>query len=218
MQNVSRINQEMPREKLHKLGAENLSLAELCTIILGVGTQKKSAYKLGKSIASVFCKNPHINVAEKLSSLGPAQSARFLASIELGRRIFLRISEPIITPEIALQHAQELYSAKKEIMIGLYLDTRSRIIQKEILAVGGLNQTSIVPRDVLLPLKEHPEVANLLLLHNHPSGDPSPSQEDIEFTHRIQEMCFILGIQLYDHIISAKDQWKSLRELGFLNK
>lgn len=217
MSNTFRSLKLLPREKIQTMGAEHLSISELCAAILGVGTQKQSVLSIGEKTAEILTKNVHTNPTPHLQFLGTAQSTRILAALELGRRMSLHIFEPIITPEIALQHAHELRNAKKEIMIGLYLDTRSRIIQKEILAVGGLNQAAIVPRDLLLPLRNHPEVESILLLHNHPSGDPAPSQDDLKFTQRIQEMCALLGIQLQDHIIAAQERWSSLRQLGHLS-
>lgn len=207
---------QLPREKLGKLGARHLSLAELCAVILGTGTSRMPVIPLAKKVAELLITDPHSFTPKLSSILGSAQTLRMLAAVELGRRVHLRIHDPVLSPELALNHASELRTSKKELMIGLYMDSRSRVIHKEILAVGGLNQASLVPRDVLIPLRHHPESQSLLLLHNHPSGDPQPSQDDISFTTRIQEMCSILGLDLHDHLIVAEERWASLRELGHL--
>lgn len=207
---------QLPREKLIRFGAQHLSLAELCAVILGTGTSRMPVLELAKKVSAVLTANPHSFLFKLSDILGSAQTLRIVAALELGRRMHLQIHDPILTPELALNHAPELRTSKKELMIGLYMDSRSRVIHKEILAVGGLNQASLVPRDILIPLRSNPESQSLLLLHNHPSGDPQPSQDDIHFTNRVQEMCKILGIDLHDHLIVAEERWSSLRKLGHI--
>jgi len=214
MKKHSMRQQQLPREKLSALGAHQLSLAELCAVVLGTGTSRIPVLPLAKKVADLLTADPHSFTPKLSSILGSAQTLRLLASLELGRRMHLRIHDPVLSPELALHHASELRTSKKELMIGLYMDSRSRVIHKEILAVGGLNQTSLVPRDILIPLRSHPESQSLLILHNHPSGDPQPSQDDIHFTARVQEMCSILGLDLHDHLIVAEERWTSLRQLG----
>lgn len=206
----------MPREKILKVGAEFASVTELCAAIIGTGTQQKSALELGKYIAFQLAKGATPLETISCSKLGDGTKSKLLAAIELGKRLHLQILEPILTPVRAFEQAHELKSARKEMILGLYLDSRSRVLHKEILAVGGLNQASINPRDIFLPLREHPEINGLILLHNHPSGNPEPSTEDISFTQRVLESCRLLGIQLEDHLVVAGEQWISLRERGII--
>lgn len=206
----------MPREKILSTGASHLSIGELCAVIIGSGTQKESAIHMGARIARYLLANPQMIPSFSSLSLPQATQARLLASLELGRRIHQQVNEPILSPLLAVQRCSELHYSRKEIMIGLYVDSRSIILHKEVLAVGGLNQASLHPRDLFLPLKDHPATNGLLLLHNHPSGNPEPSPEDITFTSRVREACILVGLQLEDHIVVAKESWVSFRERGLI--
>ena len=206
----------LPREKILAIGANHASIEELCSVIIGSGTQKESAFEMGARVARYVLTNTRSKHDFSQMNIPTFIQARFLAAIELGRRIQQKIQEPIVSPLLAVQRASELIHSRKEIMIGLYLDSRSLILHKEVLAIGGLNQASLHPRDLFLPLRDYPACNGLLLLHNHPSGNPDPSPEDLHFTKRVREACQLVGLRLEDHIVVAKESWVSFRERGLL--
>jgi len=207
-----------PREKLKEYGIHALSDNELIALILGHGTKKENIFDCSKRILEQFDHNELVNLDKiedfrKNFSLGNTQSAQLMAVFELGKRFFRSsVDEKYIrTPEQVYEHLKKMENLQKEHCIGLYLNARYRLIYEETLCIGGLNAISIHPREVLKPAIEHNAYA-IIIAHNHPSGDPNPSEEDLKATKYLEQTSEIMNIPLLDHIIIGKNSYKSLHE------
>jgi len=152
----------------------------------------------------------------EIKGLGKTKSGQILASLELGRRLLKnKKSVLILSPRDVWENLKDIRDHKKEHFVIFYLDTRHQEIQREIISVGTLNANLVHPREVFEPAIIH-SAAQVIVTHNHPSGDPEPSDEDITITKRLHSAGELLGIELLDHVIVAKDKFVSLKELGHL--
>lgn len=209
-----------PREKLAVLGAANLSEAELVAIILGSGTAGQNVLKLARQFLKKHSLEslPRISI-QKLSAtkgIGSVQAGKLQAAVELGRRIFRTVPVKVIRrPEQAAAETAELAGKRQEYLVALYLNARDELLEKQVVALGSLNTSSVEPRDVFAPALALP-CGRVILVHNHPSGDPSPSRDDKNLTIAIAEAGEILGIRLVDHLIITKRDYFSFREAGLL--
>jgi DNA repair protein RadC len=205
-----------PREKLLRYGAQALSLQELWACILGMGRPGKPVQRLARWIAENTKEKGAVSPDKISHELGKSQGARVLAALELSKRSVQREQFRIQGIQDVLLVVQELASARQEQILCLYLSATNELLQTECVAIGGLNAALLHPRDLFFPIRFQP-VANMVLCHNHPSGNSQPSDEDRIFTARVQAACELLGITLYDHVIVAKDQSFSFREQGLLH-
>jgi DNA repair protein RadC len=209
-----------PREKLFARGAAALTHGELVSLILGAGSRREPAGRIARRLVQrhgldgLRRLGPGDWRAER--GLGRASAARLCAVFELGRRAWGhdRENRPKITsPREAFGQVRHLGRAKKEHLVGLYLDAQNVLLHRETISIGSLNTTRTHPREIL-----HPAVVHLalgfILAHNHPSGCPDPSHEDVEFTRTVQKAGELMGIELYDHLIVFRDGYTSLRERG----
>ncbi len=213
---------ERPREKLFKYGAGRLSVVELLAILLGTGRKGESvllvARKLLKAIS--FEKLPYLtpNEFRNISGIGPAKTCTLLASIELGKRLFqnkkVAISQ-LLNPKDVFDSLKEISQSKKEHFVVFFLDSRNQQIHREIISVGTINASLVHPREVFEPAVRHLSV-QVILAHNHPSGDLEPSEEDLTVNKRLVEAGKLLGIEVLDHIIVTKDSFISFKEKGLL--
>jgi DNA repair protein RadC len=225
-QKISKIkalaNHEMPREKLIERGVDNLRDSELMAILLRTGIRGNDVIKMSKEILIKFPtkKLLSFNYKElsKIKGIGPGKACLLLAAFELTKRA-LKVEDnnlpTIISANDAMAQLQELRTAKKEHFVVLYLNARNQLVHKEIISIGTLNASLVHPREVFKPAIDCLTVS-IIAAHNHPSGDPEPSEDDMEITKRLQEAGKILGIELLDHIIITKDSFKSLKELKIL--
>lgn len=215
---------ERPRERALKYGVNNLSTQELLAILLRTGTKEDNALDLSmhilKSITNLNEFNTMtINELKKIRGIGSVKAITLLASIELGKRILNPINENKIlvnSPNSVYHYLKdELMFKKQEHFICLYVDTKGKIIRKETLYIGTLNSTVIHPREVFnLGIKY--SAAGIVLIHNHPSGDPYPSSNDKDVTNNIIDASKILGIDIIDHIIFGKGKYFSFMENGLM--
>jgi DNA repair protein RadC len=149
---------------------------------------------------------------EKVLGLSPVQACQIVAVFELGKRLFGRQYEVFLkSPEEVFEYGKDMVRLRKEHLRGLYLDTRNKVIRDDIISIGTLNASLAYPREVFSPALES-HAASVILVHNHPSGDPSPSQDDIALTRRILEASKILEIEVLDHVIIGDERYISLRE------
>ncbi len=211
-------SEEKPRERLVKYGEPSLSNSELLAIILGKGTKEKNVLELSGEILSQNnlkkLSTQNVVSLSNIKGVGFAKACQIVACFELGRRLasFSEETKPIITcaEDIYKIIHPKLREEKKENFLGVFLDTRKRIIKEETLFIGTLDSSIIHPREILRSaIKE--SAAALIVVHNHPSGDSSPSNEDIEITKRIINAGEIIGIPLLDHIIIGDNNYVSLR-------
>lgn len=159
-----------------------------------------------------------LKAACRRHGLTRGQTARLLLLRELSCRWQLpsdASAPPVTTPREALLQFQELRSSLKERFLVLYLNSRNQPLACETVAVGGLNSAALQPREVFAPALERAAAA-VILAHNHPSGDPTPSPEDLAVTRRLQEAGRLLGVEVLDHLVICEDRFRSIREAGGL--
>ena len=210
---------ERPREKLVSKGPENLKDEELLAILLGTGMKAKSALEIAKQLLRKCSKKRLLQMKyeglSKIKGIGPAKACIILASQELVKRS-LKIQDetlPIIksTKDVVAQ-AVYLRDKTREHLMTIYLNARNEMVwKKQSTFIGTLNANLIHPREIFNEALLH-NAASVILVHNHPSGDPEPSEDDIEITKRIQEAGKIMGIDVLDHIIITKNKVFSFKE------
>ncbi len=212
-----------PREKIFRTGPAALTRGELLTLVLGTGNRKEPACVVAERLLRkhglpALAELPPVDLATA-PGIGKAFAARLSAVFELGRRVHgcrKTADRPRITrPELVFKQVRKLASARKEHLVGLYLDAQNGLIHQETITIGTLNTTRTHPREILYPAVVHMALG-FVLVHNHPSGCLDPSPEDIEFTKAVQRASDLMGVELYDHLIVAGDGYTSLRERGVL--
>jgi len=215
---------ERPRERLVQFGAHALSSAELLAILLRTGTSEMTAVQLAQHLLTSMGSLRAIASAKpselaQVKGIGLAKAAQLLAAVELGRRIALEEmgEQPAITrPEdvYALLHHQ-LRDEKQEHVIVLLLNTKNRVMQQSTVTKGTLDSSLLHPREVFREAIRH-SASSIILAHNHPSGDPTPSNEDIQITKRLHQAGQLVGIDLLDHVIIGDGRWVSLKVQGVI--
>ena len=216
--------EERPRERLIQFGPEHLSAAELIGIILRTGIANYSAVDLGKELLATYKDLRGLaraSLAEMAAQtgIGRAKAVQLKAAFELGRRVLT--SNPIQLPNIRKpEDAYDLLKASfqdldREHFKVIHLNTKNQVLKVETTAIGILSSSPVHPREVF---KEAVKMssAGLILAHNHPSGDPTPSQDDLLLTKRLYEAGEILGIHIVDHLIFGDNRYLSLKERGQL--
>ncbi|MGB9588898.1 MAG: RadC family protein [Armatimonadota bacterium] len=215
---------ERPRERLVKYGPDVLSNAELLAIILRVGTMEYSAIGLAEHILASFngLKGIATSSVEELSTikgLGTAKAAQILAMVELGKRLAASVGEErpaIHCPRDAADLLiPELRDAPQERFKAVLLNTKGEVLKIRDVTIGTLNSTVVIPRDVFR-IAVASNSASVIVAHNHPSGDPTPSRDDINITRRLVEAGEIVGIEVLDHLIVGDGRWISLKERGLM--
>ena len=214
---------DRPRERLAARGAPALSDAELLALILGTGTAREGVLDVA---ARVLASVGGLGALGRLSSselaalpgLGPARAAEIVAALELGRRASRDIAADrpqIMRPaDAAALLAPTLAHLEQERSVVLLLDRRHRVLREVVVGIGGIAHAPMEPREVFAAALREPGVAAILVAHNHPSGDPTPSPEDRAITRRLTRAAETLGIELLDHVIVSAGGWSSLREDG----
>lgn len=215
---------ERPREKLIKCGPDVLRNSELLAIILNTGYKGLNVLELSGMIIKDYG-NKAVGLEKNVGrlmqtlSLPEVKACQIVATFELGRRFFLEDKGRIPTikgPEDVFKHLAEMKKLQNEHFRGLYLNTRNRLIHDEIISMGTLNLSLIQPREVFRPAIEY-SAAALIIAHNHPSGDPEPSEDDIKVTQQIVEVGKLMEIDVLDHVVIGEGNFVSLRERGVMD-
>src|SRR3989339_2176866 len=207
---------ERPREKLERYGPEKLSNSELLAILLRSGQKGINVVELSKRILSKFSADglAKANVKELKNTfgLGSAKACEIVACFELGRR-FLQNKQSVLllSPHDVWEELKDIRDNKKEHFVIFFLDARNQEIKREIISIGSLNASFVHPREVFEPAVRH-LAAQAIVAHNHPSGNPEPSKEDLEITQKLVEAGKILGIEILDHVIVSKTNHFSFKE------
>ena len=220
---------DRPRERLLRLGPASLSDAELLALFINTGIPGENAIQVAQrllkthgSLAQLARLTPQLLRSEK--ALGPAKAALLTAAFEIGRRAEREtlIEQPLSTPELIYQFAgPEMRHLPHETVRVLLVNTRLSFVRQEQISHGTVNESMAHPRDVLRPAIAH-AAWGFILVHNHPSGDPSPSDADFRMTRRIREASEVLGIKFLDHVIigapseTRSSPYFSFREAGIL--
>ncbi len=214
---------ERPRERLIKHGAEILSDAHLLAIVLRTGSNGKTVIDTAIELLQSFGGLRGLDAAsigelKKFKGLGPAKIAQIKASFELGKRTLSQKAKDKIfnSAEIVYNYFfPKLNGLKKEVFITLLLDTKLKLIKEVKVSEGTLNQSLIHPREVFKEAVKDSAYA-LILIHNHPSGDPTPSEQDIEITKKLKKACEVLEIPILDHVIIGSGTYFSMKEKGII--
>ena len=224
--------QDRPRERLMNIGAEHLRLAELIAILIRSGRPGESAVSAGEKVAAEFCQhleNLPAAAAGELKHISPAVArtayCQIMAGIELGRRVAEAKGNRQSVRRIggcqdAIDYCLTKFSrlardANREEFHIVCLDTKNQIISTHQISVGTLDASLVHPREVFRPAIKD-SASSILLVHNHPSGDPTPSKEDIAVTRRLEDCGKTLGIDVLDHIIVGDNCGVSSREANLL--
>ncbi|WP_353106340.1 RadC family protein [Acetoanaerobium noterae] len=216
------IKEERPRETLLKKGETYLSDSELLAILINNGTKDKSAITLAREIIETSdgirnLSNITVEELSKIKGIGLAKACRIISALELGRRVSVasemqkfKISSP---QDIGNVYMEELRYKKKEIFRVVLLNTKNVIIGSKDISEGSLNASIVHPREVFLEAIKK-SANKMILMHNHPSGDPTPSSEDINITKRLISAGQIVGIEILDHVIIGDGNFYSFKENG----
>ncbi len=214
--------QERPRERLARLGPQSLTTAELLAILLRVGGVGETAVQVGQRLLQSFggITGIHRATFEELSAqrgVKLAKAAQIKAAIELGRRLVLESPEElpaVHTPADAAELVQyEMRALEQEELRVMLLDTRNRVQHIEAVYRGSVNSSQVRVAEIFKAAIRR-NAANILVVHNHPSGDPTPSPDDAAITRAIQQAGELLDIKLLDHIIIGSGKFVSLKERG----
>ena len=219
---------ERPREKLMNHGAEALSNAELLAILLRTGTQEESVMRLAERILIEAGEDglgglAHSSIESlmKRKGVGEAKAITIAAALELGKRVAIGDSKKRVvirsSDDIANYMMPRLRYCDREHFYAILLNTKNHIIASPLISIGTLSESLVHPRELFKEAINHSS-SSIILVHNHPSGDPSPSREDIMMTRRIIEGGRLLDIQILDHVIIGDNTYISLREQGYFDR
>ena len=202
------------KERFDQCGVENLRESELLTIALGISEDKSQKVLESNSLSELF----NLSFEELQKRLDEDRARKILSSLELVKRVLqkgLGILPSISCPADTLPFLMDIRDKAKEYFLCLYLNARNQIIHKEVISIGSLSASIVHPRECFVPAIEH-LAASVILAHNHPSMDVSPSKEDIELTRRLVKAGEIIGIEVLDHIIISHSNLLSLKEKGLM--
>lgn len=211
---------QRPMEKLMDRGIQALSDAELLAILIGSGSKKKNAIELADFLLRHAFSYEQLLTAcpeelQDVEGIGPTKSCRIIAGIHLGKRLAEHkafYSMSLNNPRSVYNYFAAMYSTEdREVFTAVSFDTKNYPIQTHLISVGTLNFTVVHPREVFRPAIRV-NANSIIVLHNHPSGDPEPSKADIQVTKRLQNVGQVIGIPVRDHIIIGKSSYVSLME------
>lgn len=215
---------ERPREKILQKGVQVLSNSELLAVVLQSGSKDESALVLGQRVISILdhglqdLSQTTIEELVQLKGIGPAKACQILSAMELGRRIACEKDKclaRLILRQPSSIFQKQLRHLNKEEFIVVFLNTKNMISSYEVISIGSLNASIVHPREVFnRAIKK--SAASILLVHNHPSGNPEPSQDDIAITKRLWEVGNLIGIHVLDHLIISDDAYYSFKEMQML--
>ncbi|MCL2111695.1 MAG: DNA repair protein RadC [Clostridiales bacterium] len=213
---------ERPREKLFGQGSKNLSNTELLALLIGSGTQEASAITLAGRVLAMTelgltaLKGASPEELLAIKGIGAASASRILAAAELGSRIAAETPygrvRVFAADDIYRIFATEFLGEKQEIVTALMLNAKFDVIGRETISKGGIVSAHVEPRDVFRPAVKR-GATGIILVHNHPSGDPTPSDDDVKATEQIEKAGELIGVKLIDHIIIGSGRHVSLRDM-----
>ncbi|MCO4484419.1 DNA repair protein RadC [Streptococcus infantarius] len=210
----------LPRERLRDLGAEQLSNQELLSILLRTGTKTRPVLEVANDILKhidTLADFQHLSLQElqKIKGIGYVKSIEIKAMIELAKRIskaeYVQKERIMSSERLARKMMLELSDQKQEHLVAIYLDTQNRIIEQRTIFIGSVRRSIAEPREILYYACKN-MATSVIIIHNHPSGSPVPSENDLRFTEKMKRACDDIGIVCLDHIIVGKYQYYSFRE------
>jgi DNA repair protein RadC len=215
---------DRPREKLLRAGAAALGDHELLAIVIGSGVRRASALALAGAVLEEAGGLHGLarlgrHALERIAGVGEAKASQIVAAIELGRRTLVRPAggrTQFTAPRDAAQFLMPQFGSRPVEHFGIVLlDTKHRVLRTRVLTIGTLDSSPVHPREVFREAAVG-SAAAIVLFHNHPSGDPAPSADDLDLTARLVEAGHLMGIDVLDHIILGESRYCSLKEAGKL--
>lgn len=216
--------EQRPREKALRYGLESLSDLELVALILQSGNKNRSVFEIASDVLKESedlskLMSMHVNTLMQIQGIREVKALQLLASVELSKRVIRSkvYHASIMRPEDVIEWFEFEYgSLPQECFIALYLDTKSKLISHRVLFKGTLNESVVHPREVF---KEAflQNANSVLIAHNHPSGDCTPSKADFEVTYKMVHVAMTMGVNLIDHIIVGQNQYYSFKEHKYLD-
>ncbi len=211
------VESEKPRERLVAVGAANVSNEELLSIIIKTGTKGISVKSISSLVLTEYknienLKNVSINTLSKIKGIGKVKAIEIIASLELGKRVYYNKEKQ----KVKLNSSDQIYEYFKDIFYletqenfyAVYINTKNMLISYKLLFKGTINSSTVHPREIFKYALLESAFA-IIVLHNHPSGDPTPSNEDIELTNHLIETGKIIGIPVIDHIVIGNNKYYS---------
>lgn len=224
MKILSMPENERPQEKLLFSGVKSLSMAELLALVIRTGSKERSALQLAQDILEQAYEYGGLAAADarellEIAGVGQSKACAIAAGVELGRRLYSGPVDSRVIVRDSKDAAQTLMgdfdNEKREHLVELILNVKGEVEAKYTVSIGELSATSVHPREVFNPAIRK-GAAGIIIAHNHPSGDPTPSREDIDATKRLVEAADIIGIKLVDHLIIGENSYVSLRAEGLI--
>lgn len=218
---------ERPYEKFLSKGVQTLSDAELLAVILRTGSKSQDVVSLANTILRSIGEYPgllvlhHLSMKElmEIDGIGTVKAIQILCIVELSRRMTKATREDgvhLLSPDaVASYYMEDMRHLATEQILLVMIDSKSKILAEKIISSGTVNASILAPREIFIHALKQGAV-NIILLHNHPSGDPTPSVEDVSTTRRVKEAGLLIGIKLMDHIIIGDNKYVSLKEKGLL--
>jgi len=216
---------ERPQEKMLYAGASGLSNSELLALIIRTGTEDKSAVRLADEVIAYAAENiGGLGIAEvreltEIDGIGEAKACSIVAAMELSRRLTSE-REGIVrvkirdSRQVADLMTEEMAGEKREFFMALNLNSKMQVESKSIISIGNIDSAPVHPREVFGPAIRRGAAA-VVVAHNHPSGDPTPSRQDVEVTKRLLDAASVLGIKLIDHVIVGNGCFTSMKSEGY---
>ena len=209
---------DRPREKMEQKGVKALSNLELLAVLLGSGIKGKDVFEVAKEILKLAhndFNNLSLESLNNINGVGLAKACQIMAAIEFSKRFLIKDGIKVKNVDDVMRLTEELRDKKQEYFLSLTLDGASNLIQKRTVFIGTLNHSIVHPREVFADAIGD-RAAGIIFVHNHPSGDPTPSKQDIEITKRLVEVGKIVGIEVIDHVIITKKSYYSFQAEGML--
>lgn len=219
---------ERPYEKCEKYGAGSLSDAELLAAIIKTGSKNVRSIDLAHHILNYSKANKGLiglnymsmNELMSVKGIGKVKAIQILCIAELTKRMAKATNQDglrLLSPEsVANYYMQDMRHMTREQILIVFIDSKSKVLNDMIISTGTVNASIVAPREIFLNALRH-SATYIIMLHNHPSGDPTPSKEDINTTKRIKEAGILIGIKLMDHLIIGDNKYVSLKEQGILD-
>lgn len=219
-----RVREAKPRERLTEQGPGSLSDAEVLALVLGTGgadgvlaLAQRVLEERGGPSGLARC---HARELAGIKGIGPAKAAEIVAALELGRRAakHLGADRPSITKpsDAAAMLEPRLAHLETETSLAVLMDRKHRVLAEATIGVGGIAHAPLDAREVFCAALRHPGVAAILVAHNHPSGDPAPSPDDLAVTRRLARAADLLGVELVDHLVIAARGYASMSDMGVI--
>lgn len=215
---------EQPRERFFSLGIEQLSNQELLALILRTGSSQRNVLELALDVLKHYptlldFKQTTLQELQQINGVGEVKALGVLATIELGKRLeqIETLSDMQITDVATVGRylVKKMKDYRQEHLVALYLNTKNYLLRERVIFIGTLNESVAHPREIFHYAVRY-SASKIIIAHNHPSGDVSPSPRDISFTKRLEQCGEMMGIQILDHLVIGKKEFLSFRQIGRL--